>query len=115
MIQFLFKSVVLPALVWLSGCGEPASPVVEKAVVVDSKTVPASCGTCNFGLKGDGCSMAVKIGEKAYFVDGIEQKHEAEMHQEGGICVAVREAKVSGEVKNGRFVASSLDLLPYKK
>jgi hypothetical protein len=114
MIKLLLKSVVLPVLLWLSGCGDTAA-VSEKVTTVQDQVVPASCGTCNFDMKGDGCAMAVKVGGQAYFVDGIEKIHKAEMHEEGGICVAIRQAKVSGEVVNGRFVASSLDLLPLEK
>ena len=33
-------------------------------------TVEASCGQCNFGLKDKGCSLAVRMDGKAYFVDG---------------------------------------------
>ena len=31
-------------------------------------TVEASCGQCQFGLKGEGCRLAVRIDGKAYFV-----------------------------------------------
>jgi hypothetical protein len=32
--------------------------------------VEASCGQCQFGMKGYACDLAVRIDGKPYFVDG---------------------------------------------
>ena len=33
------------------------------------QTVEASCGQCQFKMKGKGCTLAVRINGKPYFVD----------------------------------------------
>ncbi|RYD90463.1 MAG: hypothetical protein EOP50_15930, partial [Sphingobacteriales bacterium] len=43
-----------------------AVPAVEK------KIVEASCGKCKFGMAGDDCALAVRINNKAYYVDGSD-------------------------------------------
>ncbi|HRH66094.1 MAG TPA: DUF6370 family protein, partial [Bacteroidia bacterium] len=35
-------------------------------------TVVASCGQCQFGLKGKGCRLAVRIDGQAYYVKGTD-------------------------------------------
>ena len=112
--SFAKTCLVVSSLAFLFGCGE-TTPIAEEAIKVENKVLDASCGTCNFDLRGDGCAMAVKVGDKAYFVDGIPDMDKAQMHEDGGICVTVRQAKVSGEVMKGRFVASALELLPIQK
>lgn len=77
-----------------------------------TQTVEASCGQCQFGIKGKGgCDMAVRIDGKAYFVDGVQTNH-GDAHAADGICSTVRKAEVVGEIKGDRFVASSFKLLP---
>jgi hypothetical protein len=80
-----------------------------------TETVEASCGQCNFGMKGKGCSLAVKIDGKPYFVDGTSIDKHGDSHGADGFCSVIRKAEVTGEVKNDRFVASSFKLLPEKK
>ena len=77
-----------------------------------AKVVEASCGQCQFGLKGSGCSLAVRMDGKAYFVDGTSMDQQGDAHAKDGMCNAIRKAEVIGEVKNDRFVASSFKLLP---
>ncbi|WP_162127162.1 DUF6370 family protein [Flavobacterium phycosphaerae] len=80
-----------------------------------TQTVEAACGQCQFGMKGKGgCDLAVRIDGKTYFVDGTKIDQHGDAHAEDGFCNAVRKAEVVGEVKNGRFVASSFKLLPSK-
>ena len=50
-------------------------------------TVEASCGQCQFKMAGKGCTLAVRIDGKAYFVDkahiddfGDECKHDKLLH-----------------------------------
>ena len=85
----------------------------EKAV--ESKVVEASCGQCNFGLSGNGCTLAVKIGDKAYYVDGTSLDDHGDAHAKDGFCSVVRKAKVEGEVLEGKFIAIKFELLPLVK
>lgn len=79
----------------------------KKIMIVD-----ASCGQCQFGLKGESCDLAVRIDGKAYFLDGTKIDDHGDAHADDGFCKAVRKAEVQGEVKNGRFVATYFKLLP---
>lgn len=87
------------------------------AQVQDSaQIVEASCGQCNFGMKGKaGCDLAVRINGVPYFVDGVKIDHFGDAHAKDGFCNAIRKAKVSGKIKKNRFIASSFTLLPEEK
>lgn len=73
--------------------------------------VEASCGECNFKLKGGGCNLAVKIDGKAYFVDGTSIDEHGDAHAEDGFCNAIRKAEIQGEVVNNKFKATYFKLL----
>lgn len=75
-------------------------------------TVDASCGQCKLGLKGKGCNLAVKIDDKAYFVDGSDIDSHGDAHADDGFCNKVRKAEVQGQVVNNRFKATYFKLLP---
>ena len=81
----------------------------------DVQTVEASCGQCNFGLKGSGCSLAVKIDGKAYFVEDANIHDHGDAHGDEGMCNVVRTAEVKGKVEKGKFRAEYFKLLPYEK
>ena len=74
--------------------------------------VKASCGECQFKMKGEGCKLAVKMNGKFYFVDkaGIDDFGDA--HAETGFCNTIRKASVQGKVVNKKFVPSYFKLLP---
>ena len=76
-----------------------------------SQVVDASCGECQFKMEGKGCDLAVRIDGKAYYVDGAKMDDHGDAHSHDGMCNAIRKAKVTGEIKNGRFVASAFELL----
>ena len=82
--------------------------------VLKHQTVEASCGQCNFGLKGGGCDLAIRVDGKSYPVDGTKIDHHGDAHAADGICSVVRQAHVSGEIVNNRFQASEFELLPYE-
>jgi len=85
-----------------------ATPDKSKKIMV----VDASCGECNFGLKGKSCDLAVRINGKAYFVDGTKIDEHGDAHAKDGFCEAVRKAEVQGEVVDNRFKATYFKLLP---
>ena len=78
----------------------------------DTLLVEASCGECQFGMKGKGCQLAIRINGNSYFVDGSGIDKHGDAHGKNGFCNAIRQAKVTGEIKNDRFLASSFVLLP---
>jgi len=81
-----------------------------------NETVEASCGQCNFGIKGKGgCDLAVRIDGKSYFVDGTKLDNHGDAHAKDGFCSVVRKAVVSGEIVDSRFKASEFKLLPVEK
>lgn len=73
--------------------------------------VEAACGQCKFHLKGKGCSLAVRINGKAYFVDGTEIDSHGDAHADDGFCNAIRIAEVQGKVIRGRFKSSYFRLV----
>lgn len=81
-----------------------------------TQIVEAACGQCKFKMQGKkGCDLAVRIGGKSYFVEGTKIDDHGDAHSKEGFCNAVRKAEVSGEVKDGKFVATSFKLLPADK
>lgn len=104
------KNIIAIAFLFLALGANAQDKKITKPEVVE-----ASCGQCNFGMKGKGCSLAVKIDGKPYFVDGTKIDDHGDSHGKDGFCSVVRKAEVTGEVKNDRFVASSFTLLPEKK
>ena len=74
-----------------------------------------SCGQCNFDLKSTkGCSLAVRIDNKAYFIDGANIDDFGDAHAEDGFCNSTRKAEVEGKIIAGRFKAKSFKLLKEK-
>ncbi|MCC6233575.1 MAG: glycoside hydrolase family 97 protein [Verrucomicrobiales bacterium] len=74
--------------------------------------VETSCGECQFGMPGAGCDLALRVSGRAYFVDGVHLDSLGDAHAADGLCNAVRHARVTGEVRAGRFHASTFELLP---
>jgi len=75
--------------------------------------VEVSCGQCQFGMTSEkGCTLAVRMDGKDYFVDGADIDDFGDAHdEESGFCFAVRKAEVVGEVVDDRFKVSSMTLL----
>ena len=78
----------------------------------EKQTVELSCGQCQFGLTSqEGCDLAVRIDEKAYFVDGADIDDFGDAHDENtGFCEVIRTAEVSGEVVDDRFKVNTIAL-----
>lgn len=91
---------------------QPESSLEIAAQQYQQVIVDASCGQCQFDLSGAGCQLAVRIDGEAYFVDGTSIGDHGDAHAADGFCNAVRHARVSGHVNEGRFVATHFELLP---
>ncbi|MCG1035258.1 DUF6370 family protein [Polaribacter sargassicola] len=72
-----------------------------------------SCGQCQFGLDSEkGCSLAIRVDEKAYFVDGFGIDDFGDAHNKHtGFCEVVRKAEIAGAIENGRFKANTIKLI----
>ena len=72
-----------------------------------------SCGQCKFELDSEnGCSLAVKINDEAYFIDGFNIDDFGDAHDKHiGFCNVVRQAEVTGVIEDGRFKASAIKLV----
>ncbi len=81
-------------------------------IPIADQIVEASCGQCQFKMEGSGCDLAVRIDGKTYYVDGSNIDDHGDAHGDDGLCNCIRKAKVSGEINNGRFVASSFEVFP---
>ena len=73
--------------------------------------VEASCGQCQFGMSGSGCTLAVRLDGKPYFVEGADIDAYGDAHAHDGFCEAIRKAEVQGEVVDDRFRASYFKLV----
>jgi hypothetical protein len=80
-----------------------------------TQIVEASCGECQFGMKGKGCNLAILIDGKPYFMDGTSIDSHGDAHADDGFCSTIRKAQVVGEIIDNRFKASSFKLIPLKK
>ncbi len=109
---------ILFTLILLITCGagfSQTAPGAKKEKTSDTLVVEASCGQCQFGMDGKGCDLAVKIDGKGYYVDGTDIHKHGDAHGKDGFCNAIRKAKVTGEIKNGRYHAKSFLLLPMQE
>ena len=62
----------------------------------------------------DGVRSNIRTDGKIYFVDGITMDELGDAHAADGLCTVIHSAKVTGQVKDGRFLAKSFDLLVKK-
>lgn len=78
----------------------------------EKQFVELSCGQCQFGLTTqEGCDLAIRIDDAAYFVDGADIDDFGDAHDEyTGFCEVIRTAEVSGEVIDDRFKVNSIVL-----
>ena len=120
--QFLLL-LLLAGIVILSGCSQEKSKENKSAsnekstsvVKLTDQEVEASCGQCQFGVsEPKGCDLAIRVDGKVYFVDGTSIDDHGDAHGKDGFCNCVRHAKVSGEIKDGRFKVNSFKLLEKK-
>lgn len=81
---------------------------------VRGAVVTAACARCQFHMVDTpDCPWAVEIEGKRYLVQGpVPEDHSK--HSPDGICNMPREAVVDGRIKDDRFIATRLELLPAK-
>ena len=87
----------------------------DKKEQPETQIVEASCGQCQFKMKGHACDLAVRIDGKSYFVDGTSIDSHGDEHANDGFCASIRKAEVTGKIEDDRFKATSFKLLPEKK
>jgi hypothetical protein len=114
--------VVTLALLAAAGCkqsGDDAKPAAQAPPAAPapagqpvSQIVEAACGMCKFDLAASGCGLAVRIDGVAYEVEGANMDDHGDAHGADGMCNVIRRARVVGAVTDGRFVATSFELLP---
>jgi hypothetical protein len=86
----------------------PAKKIDPKKKVLGVK---ASCGECQFKMKGKGCTLAIKLDGKNFFVANANIDDYGDAHEKKGFCNSIRKAIVQGEVVDGKFVASYFELV----
>jgi hypothetical protein len=86
----------------------------EKKKQIKNQEVEASCGQCQFGLQDRGCDLAIRYQGKSYYAIGTTIDDHGDAHAKDGFCNAIRKAKVSGTIKNGKFLVKSFALLASK-
>lgn len=98
------KKIIILSLLILASCSSK-NEVKQLAEI--------SCGQCQFSMDSkNGCDLAVRIEDKAYFVDGFNIDAFGDAHDEHtGFCQVIRKAEISGVVENGRFKANSIKLV----
>ncbi|MBX3734536.1 MAG: hypothetical protein KF791_18320 [Verrucomicrobiae bacterium] len=63
-------------------------------------------------MPGKGCDLAIRFDGHEYYVDGVNENSLGDAHAADGICSMIRQARVTGEVQKGRFVATTFEPLP---
>ena len=115
---------IRPALAGCGGCSADGAAATPAAAVPTANVlnevgdtgslegmVLASCGMCNFGADGKpGCSLAIKVGEKVFPVEGTTMKEHGNSHAADGMCRTVRVADVAGTVEDEVFKAKAFEL-----
>lgn len=113
-MKFSF-SLILLSFFCLHLKAQTTQPNLQNAKPDSTKNtliVEASCGQCQFGMSGKGCSLAVRVDGKSYFVDGADIDSFGDAHSDDGFCEAIRTAEVQGEIINNRFKATYFKLIP---
>jgi hypothetical protein len=104
----LLQAVLLALVALAAGC--QSNP--RHASPNGGRLVEASCGTFQFGMQAEGCPLAVRIDGVPYLVEGSGIDDHGDAHAADGLCNAIRTARVDGQVENGKFIATKLELLP---
>ncbi len=113
LINPIMKKIILACIFILSAHFSFAqdSAVMELDPLKTVMIVEASCGQCQFKMAGKGCTLAVRIKGKSYFVDKAHIDAFGDAHGKMGFCNAISKAKVQGEIVNNKFVATYFELI----
>ena len=95
-----------------AGCDAAGVQPASRGLVMAQREVEASCGQCQFGMPGSGCTLAIRFDGQGYYVDGSDIDDHGDAHGADGLCNAIRNATVSGRVTSGRFKAERFALAP---
>ncbi len=100
----IMKKILILSLLILASCGN------KKEI---KQVAELSCGQCKFDLDSEsGCSLAVRLDGKAYFVEGFKIDDFGDAHDEHiGFCNVIRKGEVTGEIVDNKFVASAIKLV----
>ena len=98
------KKLIVLSLLILASC------VNNKKI---TQVAEVSCGQCQLGLEEPkGCDLAIRIDDKAYFIDGANIDDFGDAHDKTtGFCNVIRKANVVGTIEDGRFKAESIKLI----
>ena len=106
------KSYILFALLFITSFSFGQN--LPKKIIDPNKNVlvvEASCGQCQFKMTGKGCTLAVRIDGKSYFVEKADIDAFGDAHAKDGFCNAIRKAKVQGDIVGDKFVASYFEII----
>ena len=97
------KKIFILCLLALASCGN------KKEITTRTEI---SCGQCQFEMDSEnGCSLAVRFENQAYFVDGFRIDDFGDAHDEQtGFCEVIRTAEIRGLIENGRFIAKKITI-----
>lgn len=88
-------------------------PVVLAESESSAQNIEAGCAMCIYEMEGiEKCTLAVKIEDTPYLVEGVEIHELGDAHAEDGLCMTARQATVEGELEGDTFVATKLELDP---
>lgn len=107
---FIFLSMLLISAESYAQKTNSQNPDPNKQLLI----VEASCGQCQFKMPGKGCTLAVRLNGKSYFVDKAKIDDFGDAHGKMGFCNAIRKAKVQGDIIDGKFVATYFELINFK-
>jgi len=98
------------------GCARQTSDTAldvstDQSVSFDNQMVELSCGQCQLGMKGGGCSLAIRHGDETYFVADADIDDHGDAHADDGLCNCVRQARVTGTIKDGKLHATNIELI----
>jgi len=82
-----------------------------KKEAISDKLVEASCGQCQLNMEGKGCDLAIRLDDNSYYVEGTDIDEHGDAHASDGFCEAIKKAKVSGSIVDGKFIASSFKII----
>ena len=128
-IRNIFIIILISNIILASCGGCPGDATEPQSIPQESKTsinalvtvvpkdgnvegiVITSCGTCNLGVNGRGCSLSIKIGDTVYPVKGTSIHDHGDEHSKEGFCSSIRVAWAKGKIKDNTFHSESFVLV----